>query len=159
LTDHYGLWLPGGCGWLCVIEPIDGRAISRHVDAKTNPRAAGGMAAVMRREQFRVLVKLPAIHLVLDPVVRKMNLVVEVRQIVLACGPVITVAHVVHARQFVAEIPRVVLARIIPSRVGHRSSLGGAAAVVVRENVLGVVGFGVFLLTSERKALILPLGA
>jgi hypothetical protein len=41
-------------------------------------------AAVVRREQFDVLVKLPAIHLVLDSVVGKVNLVIEVRQIVLA---------------------------------------------------------------------------
>jgi hypothetical protein len=41
-------------------------------------------AAIVRREQFDVLVKLPAIHLVLDSVVGKVNLVIEVRQIVLA---------------------------------------------------------------------------
>ena len=38
----------------------------------------------MRREQFDVLVKFPAIHLVLDSVVGEVHLVVEVRQIVLA---------------------------------------------------------------------------
>jgi hypothetical protein len=36
-------------------------------------------AAVVGREKFDVLMKLPAIHLVLDPVVREMNMVVEVR--------------------------------------------------------------------------------
>ena len=41
-------------------------------------------AAVVRREQLDVLVKFPAIDLVLDAVVGEMNLVVEVRQIVLA---------------------------------------------------------------------------
>ena len=39
----------------------------------------------MRREQFDVLMKLPAIDLVLDAVVGEMHLVVEVRQIVFAC--------------------------------------------------------------------------
>ena len=38
----------------------------------------------MRREQFHVLMELPAIHLVLDPVVGEMNVVIEVRQIVFA---------------------------------------------------------------------------
>jgi hypothetical protein len=36
---------------------------------------------------------------------------------------VIAVACVVHTGQFVAEISRVVLARITPSSVGHRASL------------------------------------
>jgi len=39
-------------------------------------------AAVVRRKELDVLVKLSAIELVLDSVVREMNLVVEVRQIV-----------------------------------------------------------------------------
>ena len=39
----------------------------------------------MRREQLDVLMKLPAIDLVLDPVIGEMNLVVEVRQIMLPC--------------------------------------------------------------------------
>ena len=46
---------------------------------------AGGMgAAVVRRKELDVLVKLSAIELVLDSVVGEMNLVVEVRQIVFA---------------------------------------------------------------------------
>jgi hypothetical protein len=53
---------------------------------------------------------------------------VQIAHQAIARSLVITVACVVHARQFVAEIPRIVLARIIPSSVGHRSSLGGAAA-------------------------------
>jgi hypothetical protein len=39
----------------------------------------------MRREQLDVLVKFPAVNLVLDSVVGEMHLVVEVRQIVIAC--------------------------------------------------------------------------
>ena len=42
-------------------------------------------AAIVGREQLDVLMELPAIDLVLDPVVGEMNVVVEVRQIVLAC--------------------------------------------------------------------------
>jgi hypothetical protein len=42
-------------------------------------------AAVVRREQFDVLMKLAAINLVLNPVIGEMNLVIEVRQIVFAC--------------------------------------------------------------------------
>ena len=38
----------------------------------------------MRREQFDVLAKLPAIDLVLDSVVGEMNVVIEARQIVVA---------------------------------------------------------------------------
>jgi hypothetical protein len=46
---------------------------------------AGGMgAAIVRRKEFDVLMKLSAIELVLDSVVGEMNLVVEVRQIVFA---------------------------------------------------------------------------
>jgi hypothetical protein len=48
-------------------------------------------AAVVRREQFDVLMKLAAINLVLNPVIGEMNLVIEVRQIVFAC----LVAHLV----------------------------------------------------------------
>ena len=56
-----------------------------HVDAEASLYAAGGMsAAVVRCEEFDVLVKLPAIDLILDSVVGKVNLVVEVRQIVIA---------------------------------------------------------------------------
>src|SRR5262249_3245476 len=40
---------------------------------------------IVRREQLDVLMELPAIDLVLDPVVGEMNLVIEVRQIVIAC--------------------------------------------------------------------------
>jgi hypothetical protein len=54
----------------------------------------------MRREQFHVLMKLPAIHLVLDPVVWEMHAVVEVRQIVLACP--VTDFVIVAARPAVA---------------------------------------------------------
>jgi hypothetical protein len=50
----------------------------------------------------------------------------------------ITVAWVVHARPFVAAIPRVILARIVPSSVGHRSSLLECCGCVVRENVPAV---------------------
>jgi hypothetical protein len=46
--------------------------------------ADGVSAAVVRREQFDVLAKLPAIDLVLDSVVGEMNVVIEVRQIVVA---------------------------------------------------------------------------
>ena len=38
----------------------------------------------MRRDQFDVLAKFPAIDFVLDSVVREMNLIIEVRQVVLA---------------------------------------------------------------------------
>ena len=47
-------------------------------------RAGGVSPAVVRREQFDVLVKVPAIDLELDSVVGKMHLLIEVRQIVLA---------------------------------------------------------------------------
>src|SRR5882672_8173391 len=56
-----------------------------HVDAEAGLCAAGGVsAAVVRRKELDVLVKLSAIELVLDSVVGEMNLVVEVRQIVFA---------------------------------------------------------------------------
>src|SRR4051812_21200688 len=56
-----------------------------HVDAETGPCAAGGVsAAVVRRKELDVLVKLSAIELVLDSVVGEMNLVVEVGQIMFA---------------------------------------------------------------------------
>jgi hypothetical protein len=55
------------------------------VDPKASLPAAGGVsAAVMRPEEFDVLVKFPAGDLVLDSVVREMHVVVEVRQIVIA---------------------------------------------------------------------------
>ena len=58
---------------------------SDDVDPKAGLGAAGGVsAAVVRRKELDVLVKLSAIELVLDSVVGEMNLVVEVRQIVLA---------------------------------------------------------------------------
>ena len=44
-------------------------------------------AAIVEREQLDVLMELPAIDLVLDAVIRKVHMVVEVRQIVFA-GPV-----------------------------------------------------------------------
>jgi hypothetical protein len=49
-----------------------------HVDAKAGLGATDGeSAAVVRREQFDVLAKLPAIDLVLDSVVGEMNVVIE----------------------------------------------------------------------------------
>jgi hypothetical protein len=55
------------------------------VDPEARLPAAGGVsAAVVRREEFDVLVKFPAVDLVLDSVVREMHLAVEVRQVVLA---------------------------------------------------------------------------
>ena len=55
----------------------------------------------------------------------------------------IPVARVVHARPFVAAIPRVVFARITPSSIGHRSLRCLRAAVwVVREDALAVAARG-----------------
>ena len=55
------------------------------VDAEAGLPAAGGVsAAVVRCEELDVLVKFPAVDLVLESVVGKMHLVVEVRQIVVA---------------------------------------------------------------------------
>src|SRR6476659_9469736 len=56
-----------------------------HVDAEAGLGMAGGMgAAVVRRKELDVLMKLSAIELVLDSVVGEMNLVVEVGQIMFA---------------------------------------------------------------------------
>ena len=55
------------------------------VDAEAGLSAAGGVSApVVRREEFDILVKFPAVDLVLDSVVGEMHLVLEVRQIVIA---------------------------------------------------------------------------
>jgi hypothetical protein len=43
-------------------------------------------AAVVGREQLDVLVLLAAIHLVLDAIVREVDLAIEVRQLVVACS-------------------------------------------------------------------------
>ena len=55
----------------------------------------------------------------------------------------IQVAHVVHTRPIVAAIPRVVVARITPSSIGHGSLRCLRAAVwVVREDALAVAARG-----------------
>jgi hypothetical protein len=68
------------------VAPNVHRHHERHyVNAKAGPRSTGGVgAAIVRCEQLDVLMKLAAVHLVLDPVVGKMNLVIEVWQIVFA---------------------------------------------------------------------------
>jgi hypothetical protein len=59
------------------------------VNPEAGLSAAGSVrAAVVRGEEFNVLVKFPAINLVLDSVVGKMHVVVEVRQVVIACPAV-----------------------------------------------------------------------
>jgi hypothetical protein len=55
------------------------------VDPETGLPAAGGVSArAVRREEFDVLVVLTAVDLVLDAVIGKMALAIEVRQVVLA---------------------------------------------------------------------------
>jgi hypothetical protein len=78
---------------------------SDDVDPEAGLPAAGRVcAAVVGREEFDVLVKFTPVDLVLDSVVGKMHMVVEVRQIMLACpvtdlvlvaaGPAVTVRSV-----------------------------------------------------------------
>src|SRR5262245_28335103 len=55
------------------------------VDAKAGlPVARRVSAAVVRREQLDVLVKVPAVSLIFDSVIREMHLAVEERQVVVA---------------------------------------------------------------------------
>jgi hypothetical protein len=56
---------------------------------------------------------------------------------------VIPVARVVHALPFIAAIPNVVLAWIIPSSVRHRSSVRRSCGCVVREDALAVAARGI----------------
>ena len=85
-----------------------------YVDAKAGLPVAGGVSApVVRREELDILVEFPAIDLVLDAIIRKVHLAVEVRQVVFSRPIADLVLVTVGSAVAVSAIPVVLLQELL----------------------------------------------